>query len=90
LLYVEGWEASMADGQALHVFQCGGGSPYGFTADRTGKNLPASECPDGWAFFRTLNSEPFDLPRVAVDVEKVHQDIAEKGFSIVHWAAAPG
>ena len=80
----------MADGQALHVFQCGGGSPYGFTADRTGKNLPAAECQDGWAYLTTLNSEPFDLPRVAVDVGKVHQDIAQKGFAIVHWAAAPG
>ncbi len=80
----------MAENQTLHVFQCGGGSPYGFTSDRSGANLPAPECEDGWSYVKTLDTEPFDLPRVAVDVEKVHQDIAAKGYSIVPWAAAPG
>ena len=79
----------MAEQQALHVFQCGGGSPYGFTADPTGSNLPGSECQD-WEYVKTLDGEPFDLPRVAVDVKKVHTDITERGYSIVHWATAPG
>lgn len=80
----------MADQQTLHVFQCGGGSPYGFTSDRSGSNLPVAECKDGWQFFKTLDSEPFDLPRVAVDIEKVHVDVAKQGYSIVQWIAGPG
>jgi hypothetical protein len=80
----------MSAQSSIHVFQCGGGSPYGFTADRDGANLPQAECQQGWDFFKTLDSEPFDLPRVSVDIEKVHVDIARQGYSIVPWSPAPG
>jgi hypothetical protein len=74
----------------IHVFQCGNGSPYGFTKDRSGSNLPEAECPEGWVFFKTLETEPFELPRVAVDIEKVHADIAKTGYSLAPWSVGPG
>ena len=80
----------MAARQSLHVFQCDGGSPYAFTFDPTGANLPAAECQDSWQHLKTLESEPFDLPRVTVDVEKVHVEVAKQGYSIVSWTAGPG
>ena len=80
----------MAVDMAIHVFQCGDGSPYGFTKDHTGSNLPAAECPEGWVFFKTIETEPFELPRMAVDFESVHADIAKTGYSLVPWSVAPG
>jgi hypothetical protein len=74
----------------IHVFQCGEESPYGFTPDRTGSNLPEAECPTGWVFFKTLETEPFELPRIAVDMEKVHADIAKMGYSLVRWSVSTG
>jgi hypothetical protein len=74
----------------IHVFQCGEESLYGFTADPTGSNLPEAECSKGWVFFKKLESEPFELPRIAVDIEKVHADIAKTGYSLVRWSVSPG
>ena len=80
----------MAARQIIHVFQCGDGSPYAFTHERDGSNLPRTECPDGWVYLTALDSEPFELPRVAVDARKVRDDIAAKGYSVVPWSVAPG
>jgi hypothetical protein len=76
--------------QSIHVFQCGDGSPYALTRDRNGSNLPEAECPAGWVYFTTLDAEPFELPRVAVDARKVHDDIAAQGYSLAPWLVAPG
>lgn len=80
----------MAEQNPIHVFQCVGGAAYGFTSDRSGGNLPEAECPDGWEFLKTLESEPFDLPRVAADPERVRIHIARKGYAFVPWTIAPG
>ena len=80
----------MAARQSLHVFQCGDGSPYAFTHDRNGSNLPQAECVGGWIYLTAVDSEPFELPRVAVDARKVRDDIAAKGYSVVPWSVAPG
>ena len=75
----------------IHVFQCGKGSPYGFTKDRNGSNLPKADCTQGWVFFKTVNeTEPFGLPRFDVDIEQVHDDIAKTGYALVHWSSGPG
>ncbi|MBA3517558.1 MAG: hypothetical protein H0T75_07930 [Rhizobiales bacterium] len=52
--------------------------------------MPEAECPEGWVFFKTLETEPFELPRVAVDIEKVHADIAKTGYSLAPWSVGPG
>jgi hypothetical protein len=43
--------------RTIHVFQCGGADLYGITPDRTGANLPADECRDGWQFIKTIELE---------------------------------
>ena len=76
--------------QSIHVFQCGDGSPYAFTHDRNGANLPESECASGWTYVTSVESEPFQLPRAAADAQKVRDDIAARGYSLLPWPVAPG
>jgi hypothetical protein len=86
----EPWRIVMPTQPTIHVFQCGHGSPYGFTNDRSGSNLPKAECREGWVFFKTFETESVDLPRIAVDIEQVHHDIAKTGYSVVPWPVGPG
>ena len=80
----------MSPQQSIHVFQCGDGSPYAFTHDRNGGNLPQSECPSGWSYVTSVESEPFQLPRAAADPAIVRDDIAARGYSLLPWSVAPG
>jgi hypothetical protein len=44
--------------EAVHVFVCGTpakGALFAVTNDRTGSNLPRSECPTGWAFEKSVD-----------------------------------
>lgn len=63
----------------VHVFK-GLGKWYGFTADRTGMNLPAAQGP--WAFVRTEDMDRGENPRVAVSTEDVLTGIAALGYFV--------
>jgi hypothetical protein len=47
----------MAEKMTVHLFKCTQESSsyliYGLTTDKTGKNLPPTECPTGWIFDKT-------------------------------------
>ncbi len=80
--------------RTVHVYQCGTADLYGLTQDRTGANLPASECVEGWRYLMTVDLEGGSSPR-GLDVAWQGRDAAafagmvNNGFFIGEADALP-
>ena len=63
----------------VHVFK-GHDTWWGFTQDRSGKNLPADKGP--WSIFKTLDMNRGETPRWGVDTSEALDAIERDGYFV--------
>ena len=72
--------------ETVHLFMCGGGSSgslFALSKDRSGANLPRSECPTGWAFEKTIDlSDARAAAGLSINSSAALPDLARTGYHI--------
>jgi hypothetical protein len=79
--------ASDDDASVAHLFECGCEPILAVTCDRSGANLPASSCVEGWRFKATFSlgvHEPMPLP---ISPEPILRGIKSDGYYM--WRNGP-
>jgi hypothetical protein len=72
--------------ETVHLFMCGGGSSgslFALSRDRSGANLPRSECPTGWAFEKTIDlADPAAAGELSINSSAALPDLARAGYHV--------
>jgi hypothetical protein len=76
----------MAETMTAHLFKCAPESAsyriYGLTTDKTGKNLPLTECPTGWVFEKTETVTEGEVGNIALNTKGAFADLKNQGYHL--------
>jgi hypothetical protein len=76
----------MAEKMTVHLFKCAQESSsyliYGLTTDKTGMNLPPTECPTGWIFDKTEIVTEGELGNIGLDTKGAFADLLNQGYHL--------
>jgi hypothetical protein len=74
--------------RAVHVFFCGSGFQgsglFALTYDRSGANLPKTECPAGWGYDKTIDfARKNEFGGIPIKEAEASSDLEKSGYHIV-------
>ena len=79
-------EAVMAN--SVHLFFCGSGFKgaglFALTNDRSGANLPKTDCPAGWGFAKSTEMTEGEVGGIAVDAKVAAADLEKTGYHLIY------
>jgi hypothetical protein len=72
----------MASALSVFVFECSSTATHALTLYRSGDNLPAEACQQGWKYRAKLLMTRESLNTLALDVDAVMAELISHGFLI--------
>ena len=76
----------MEEKMTVHLFKCVQESSsyliYGLTTDKTGKNLPPTECPTGWIFDKTETVTEGELGNIGLNTTSAFANLLNQGYHL--------
>jgi hypothetical protein len=77
--------------ESVHLFVCGSGfggrGLFALTADRSGANLPKSDCPTGWGYSKTIEMDGEVIDGVVIDARAAAAELKKTGYHLIHVKA---